>query len=49
MDNTSKRINEEALKRWLADGWLEDDFQEKGIMYRVGVANELLDLYNIID
>jgi nicotinamide phosphoribosyltransferase len=27
---------EEALDRWLADGWLEQDFEEKGLMYRVG-------------
>lgn len=45
MKSTSQKVYEEALKRWLADGWLEEDFEEKGMMYRVGVAKELLDLY----
>lgn len=31
-----KYEDDSALQRWLEDGWLEQDFEEKGALYRHG-------------
>ncbi len=41
-DPVEETVNEEALKRWIADGWLEEDFEEKGFTYRRKVLQDWL-------
>lgn len=33
-EEEEEQIRKEALRCWLADGWLEQDFEEKGAFYR---------------
>lgn len=33
-EEEEEEIRKEALRCWLADGWLEQDFEEKGAFYR---------------